>query len=73
MVIADRGFDIGNELACIGARLKIPPFNKGKSQLSEREVETAQVLSRVRIHVERAIGRLKLQAAAVNLSVKRTT
>ena len=59
MVIADRGFDIGDELVFVGATLEIPPFTKGKPQLSQREVENARTLSRVRIHVERAIGRLK--------------
>ena len=27
MVIADRGFDIADEIACVGATLKIPPFS----------------------------------------------
>jgi len=59
MVMADRGFDIADELALCGASLAIPPFTKGKPQLSQREVETARALSNVRIHVERAIGRIK--------------
>ena len=59
LVLADRGFDIAEALACHGATLAIPPFTKGKPQLSCREVETARELSRVWIHVERAIGRLK--------------
>ena len=59
LVLADRGFDIAEALACYGATLAIPPFTKGKPQLSSREVETARELSSVRIHVERAIGRLK--------------
>jgi len=42
-----------------GASLAIPTFTKGKSQLSSKEVETARELSRVRIHVKRAMGRLK--------------
>ena len=29
MVIADRGFDLGDELAFVGATLEIPPFTKG--------------------------------------------
>ena len=33
-VMADRGFDIQNELTLQGVRLNIPPFLKGKSQLS---------------------------------------
>ena len=52
MVTADRGFDVGDEVAFVGATLAIPPFTKGKLQLSQREVETARTLSRVRIDVE---------------------
>lgn len=37
----------------------IPAFTKEKSQLSQREVETWRKLSNIRIHVERAIGRMK--------------
>ena len=59
LVLADRGFDISDDLAFHGAALAIPPYTKGKDQLSQREVETSRDLSRVRIHVERAIGRLK--------------
>lgn len=59
VVMADRGFDIADELALCGASLAIPPFTKGKPQLSQREVETARAISNVRIHVERAIGRIK--------------
>ena len=39
--------------------MKIPPFTKGKKQLSKLEVDTARQLSRVRIHVERVIGLLR--------------
>ena len=58
-VLADRGFDIAEELALQGATLAIPPYTKGKQQLSQCEVEESRRLSRVRIHVERAIGRMK--------------
>lgn len=59
LVLADRGFDIADDLAMIGASLAIPPFTKGKPQLSQREVEFSRQLSSIRIHVERAIGRMK--------------
>ena len=59
MILADRGFDIVDDLAMVGASLAIPPFTKGKPQLSQREVEFSQQLSNVCIHVERAIGRMK--------------
>ena len=59
LILADRRFDITEDLALHGSTLAIPPFTKGKKQLSQREVETARELSRVRIHIERAIGRIK--------------
>ena len=59
MVLADRGFDISEDLALRGVTLAIPAFTKGKPQLSQREVEMSRVLSNMRIHVERAIGRIK--------------
>ena len=40
LVLADRGFDIVEDLVLRGAALAIPPFTKGKSQLLQREVET---------------------------------
>ena len=58
-VLADRGFNIKEDLAAIGATLKIPSFTKGNKQLPGAEVDTSRQLSNVRIHVERVIGRLK--------------
>ena len=55
-MLADRGFDIADDLALIGASLAIPPFTRGKPQLSQREVNSARALSCVHIH---AIGRMK--------------
>ena len=58
-ILADRGFNIKEELSALGATLKIPSFTKGKKQLSGGEVDTSRQLSSVRIHVERVIGRIK--------------
>ena len=58
MILADRGFDIVDDLAMVGASLAIPPFTKGKPQLSQWEVEFYRQFSNVHIHVERAIGRM---------------
>ena len=41
-----------------GAKLEIPAFTSGKSQLSQIEVEYSKQLSTVRIHVEKVIGHL---------------
>ena len=37
----------------------IPSFTRGKTQLSQKEVEVSKQMSKVRIHVERIIGLLK--------------
>ena len=54
--LADRGFNISESVALKGARLEIPAYTKGKTQLSSLEVEETQRLANVRIHVERVIG-----------------
>ena len=48
-ILADRGFNIGEDLAVLGATLAIPAFTHGKQQLSQRDVERSKQLSRVRI------------------------
>ena len=58
-VLTDRGFLIAKELANRNATLIIPDFTKGKSQLSAKEVDTTRKIAHVRIHVKRAIERLK--------------
>jgi len=59
LVLADRGFDVQEEVNFYCAELKIPAFTKGKSQLSAYEVEDTRKLANVRIHVERVIGVLR--------------
>ena len=41
------------------ARVSVPPFTKGRKQLTRLEVDRACEISHVRIHVERVIGQLK--------------
>ncbi|PJE77341.1 hypothetical protein CI610_03741 [invertebrate metagenome] len=57
-IMADRGFLIRGELALRGATLNIPPFSNGK-QLCPQAVTKTRRIAHARIHVERAIGRLK--------------
>ena len=59
LILADRGFTIADNLAVYGAKLEIPAFTRGKTRLSQRDVEYSKQLSTVRIHVERVIGHLK--------------
>lgn len=58
-VMADRGFDSDVELNKRGANLNIPPFRNQNFQLSSEQVETTRRIAEVRIHVERAIQRIK--------------
>ena len=51
VILADRGFTIADDLAVYGAKLEIPAFTRGKTQLSQRDVEYSKQLSTVRIHV----------------------
>ena len=57
-VMADRGFNIRDLLLRKNAYLNIPAFSDGK-QLSARAVGKSRKIASVRIHVERAMERLK--------------
>ena len=58
-VMADRGFDIQDDLTPLGVKVNIPPFMRGKTQLEESErIETKRIAS-LWIHVERAMERIK--------------
>ena len=57
-IMADRGFDIQDDLPN-NVTLNIPPFLDGKDQLSLDEELTTRKIASVRVHVERAIARIK--------------
>lgn len=57
--MADRGFNIRDDVSFFQAQLVIPDFTKGKKQLHPVEVEHTRKIASVRIHVERVIGLLK--------------
>ena len=58
-VMADRGFEIQVLLAKKKVYLNIPPFMRCKDQLSPEEEDETREIASVRIHVERAIERIK--------------
>lgn len=58
-VMADRGFTIRDQLSAINVGLNIPPFLEGRGQLPACEVLKGRKIASVRIHVERAINRIK--------------
>ena len=58
-VMADRGFTIKDLLGKMGIELNIPPFLEGRPQLSQEDIQKTRHIASLRIHVERAIGRIK--------------
>ena len=58
LVLADKGFTVGDLVNKQGAFLNIPPFLVNK-QFTVEEVHRTKIIAEVRIHVERAIGRAK--------------
>ena len=57
-IMADRGFEITSILPP-GVGLNIPPFKGTRAQLTAEEATETVHIASVRIHVERAIGRIK--------------
>ena len=57
-VMADKGFQI-QDILPLGVSLNIPPFLGGNSQMSAEDVVRTQQIASVRIHVERAINKIK--------------
>ena len=74
--MADRGFTIKDLLKQLKIDLNIPLFLEGKQQLSPQEIERGRKIVSLRIHVERAIGRIKLFSilkGTIPLSMARIT
>ena len=57
--MADRGFQICKELLARNTRLVIPPGALLKSQMTFTECSKTKSVANLRIHVERAILRIK--------------
>ena len=57
--MADRGFTVRDVLQEKGVSLNIPPFMENRQQLPAEEVQRGRKIASLRIHVERAIGRIK--------------
>ena len=58
-VMADKGFLIQDLLAPIGVRLNVPPLLQSKLQMPTDDVVVTKKIAQLRVHVERAIGRVK--------------
>ncbi|XP_004210617.3 uncharacterized protein LOC101241116 [Hydra vulgaris] len=58
-VMADRGFQIQEDLILNFCTLVVPPGARLKSQLTTKEVQKTEHVANLRIHVERALTELK--------------
>ena len=58
-IMADKGFDVLDLLTPLGVKLNIPPFLSSNTQFSCEDVMRTKKIAKLRIHVERAIGRIK--------------
>jgi hypothetical protein len=59
VVMADKGFLIEEDLISAGAKLAVPPGKRGQSQMTRLELFKTKTIANLRIHVERAIKRIK--------------
>ena len=57
--MADKGFNISDLLVSKGSRLIIPPFLCEKGRFSKKNCKRTSNVAKARIHVERAIARIK--------------
>jgi len=51
-VMADRGFNIQDDLTPLGIKVNIPPFLKVKTQLEPEELVETHRIASLRIHIE---------------------
>ena len=73
--MADKGFTIQNMLSEIKVGLNIPAFLNEK-QFSAEDIQIGRKIASLRIHVERAIGRMKdfqILKGTIPISVARLT
>lgn len=59
VIMADRGFDVEEELQLLGISLKIPDFLGKRGQFPTGELARSRDLAAVRVHVERAMRKIK--------------
>ena len=58
MVMADKRFQIHEELLLRFCRLQVPPGARAKGQMTTDECKKTKDIASLRIHVEKAINRI---------------
>lgn len=59
VIMADKGFNIQEMLACKGVKVNVPPFMNESGQFNEGELLETRRIASLKIHVERAMERIK--------------
>ena len=59
VVMADRGFQIQEDLLLHFCNLQVPAGARTKTQMTKKDVQKAKEIANLRIHVERAMNRIK--------------
>ena len=57
--MADKGFDIADDLEKRGVSLNMPPFLRDQDQFTEDQVQSTRSIAAVRVHVERVVRKVK--------------
>ena len=57
--MADRGFNIQELLASKGVKVNLPPFMNQSGQFNETELPETRRIASLRMHIERAVERIK--------------
>ena len=57
--MADKGFLIEEDMTALGLQLNLPPFARSKRQMPAGDVLKTKRIAKHRVHVERAIGKIK--------------
>lgn len=69
LILADRGFRVGSSLIQSNILLRVPDFKSKDSSFQPYQVIRSQELSRVRVHIERAICKLVNENAVFQRSI----
>ncbi|XP_075343513.1 uncharacterized protein LOC142401950 [Odontesthes bonariensis] len=66
ILLADRGFDIDENVGFMCAEVKTPAFTRGLCQLEAKDVEETRKIAHLRVHVERVIGCIRNKYTILN-------
>ncbi|WAR20783.1 hypothetical protein MAR_014757 [Mya arenaria] len=58
-IMVDKGFRIQEQIEKLGLKLNIPPLARSGAQMSSADIRLTEKIARHRVHVERAIARIK--------------